>query len=173
MSKLLPPNATKLEKNLEKLGEKISSLRVPFTELNHIQQCPVPHLPWLAWAHRVEYWRADWSETEKRRAITNSKSFNAQRGTRSSIEILLNTVVQDYQLIPWYDFAPKQPPFTFVVKIPTKVLTVDELLQIINAVDATKSVRDLFSVSAKVKTDCQLQVMGGSLFGEKITLSTL
>lgn len=173
MSKLLPPNATKLEKTIEQMGEKISALRVPFTELHHIEKCPVIHLPWLAWAHRVEYWRADWTEIEKRKAITDSKIFNAERGTRSSIEILLNTVIQDYQLIPWFEFAPKQPPFTFVVKIPTKVLTVDELLQIINAVDATKSVRDLFSVSAKVKTDCQLHVMGGSLFGEKVNLSTL
>jgi len=54
MSSLLPPNATKLEKNAEKLGEKISSLAVPFIDLHRIDRCPAAHLPWLAWEHRVE-----------------------------------------------------------------------------------------------------------------------
>ncbi len=54
MSSLLPPNATKLEKNAEKLGEKISSLAVPFIDLHRIDSCPAAHLPWLAWQHRVE-----------------------------------------------------------------------------------------------------------------------
>ena len=38
MSSLLPPNATKLEKNAEKLGEKISSLAVPFIDLHRIDR---------------------------------------------------------------------------------------------------------------------------------------
>ena len=53
MSNLLPRNATKLEKNIEQLGEKISLIRVPFIDLHSIDHCPVPHLPWLAWEHRV------------------------------------------------------------------------------------------------------------------------
>lgn len=48
MSKLLPPNATKLEKNIEQLGEKITALPVPFVDLHRIHLCPVAHLPWLA-----------------------------------------------------------------------------------------------------------------------------
>lgn len=174
MSKLLPPNATKLEKNIEKQGEKISLLRVPFVELNHITQCPVAHLPWLAWAHRVEYWRADWTESEKRTAIIESKAFNEQRGTKASIQSLLATVIDEFQLKAWHQFNPPQQPFSFVVTISSAyIISVDQLQQILTAVEATKSARDTFSISAKVQIFAKFIVAGGSNYGQTVYMSTL
>lgn len=174
MSKLLPPNATKLEKNLEKLGEKITSLRVPFVELNRIDQCPVSHLPWLAWSHRVEYWRADWTGNEKRQAITDSKKFNEQRGTKASIQSLLATVIDEFQIKAWHQFNPPQQPFSFIVTISsTYIISVDQLQQILTAVEATKSARDTFSISAKVQIFAKFIVAGGSSYGQTIYMSTL
>lgn len=161
MSKLLPQNATKLEKNIEKLGEKISSLRVPFTELNRIDQCPVAHLPWLAWSHRVEYWQADWTEPEKRQAITDSKKFNEQRGTKASLHTLIATVVADFQLKAWHQLSPKAQPFTFIVIVAKTIfLTIDQLSQLHTAVDATKSQRDLYSIDANVITIGNFYIAG-------------
>lgn len=174
MSKLLPPNATKLEKNIEQLGEKITALPVPFVDLHRIHLCPVAHLPWLAWEHRVEYWQPNWAESQKRNAITESKAFNAQRGTRSSIESLLSTVVPQFQLIPWHALNPKQPPFTFIVNIPTSyLLTIDQLLQVLTAIEATKSARDAYSITAKVKTESHFNVVGASHTGATVYLSTI
>lgn len=174
MSKLLPPNATKLEKNLAQLGEKVTSLPVPFIDLHRIEHCPVAHLPWLAWQHRVEYWLPDWSEVKKRQAITDSKAFNQQRGTRSSISSLLTTVVDTFEIIAWHEFTPKQQPFTFVVNIPKSyMLTIEQLLQILTAVDATKSARDTYSVAAKIKTRADFEVVGCSVVGERYFFSTL
>jgi len=174
MSSLLPPNATKLEKNAEKLGEKISSLAVPFIDLHRIDRCPAAHLPWLAWEHRVEYWRPDWSEPEKRNAIRESESFNAQRGTRSSITSLLSTVVDNFQLKAWHEFQPPQQPFTFVVMISTQhLLSIEQLLQVQTAIDATKSARDNYSISAKVKTDCDFYITGSVTAGTRIHLESI
>ncbi|WP_151803180.1 phage tail protein I [Acinetobacter guillouiae] len=174
MSKLLPPNATKLEKNIEQLGEKITALPVPFVDLHRIHLCPVAHLPWLAWEHRVEYWQPNWAESQKRNAITESKAFNAQRGTRSSIESLLSTVVPQFQLTPWHALIPKQPPFTFIVNIPTSyLLTIDQLLQVLTAIEATKSARDEYSITAKVKIESHFNVVGASHTGATVYLSTI
>ena len=174
MSKLLPPNATKLEKNIEQLGEKITALPVPFIDLHRIHLCPVAHLPWLAWEHRVEYWQPNWDESQKRNAITESKAFNAQRGTQSSIKSLLSTVVPHFQLTAWHELTPKQLPFTFIVNIPTTyLLSIDQLLQILTAIEATKSARDAYSITAKVKTESHFNVVGASHTGATVYLSTL
>lgn len=174
MSKLLPPNATKLEKNIEQLGEKISNLPIPFVDLHRIDRCPVTHLPWLAWEHRVEYWKPEWGDQEKRNAIRESESFNAQRGTRSSITSLLSTVVDNFQLKAWHEFQPPHKPFTFVVMISTQyLLSIEQLLQVQTAIDATKSARDNYSVSAKVKTDCEFFITGSVTSGTRIHLESL
>ena len=174
MYKLLPPNSTKLEKNIEQLGEKISVLPVPFIDLHRIHLCPVSHLPWLAWEQRVEYWQPDWNAQDKRTAIRESESFNARRGTRSSIESLLSTVVTNFQLKAWHEFYPPQKPFTFVVIISTQyMISVEQLLQIHTAIDATKSARDNYSISAKVKTDCDFHVTGSVTSGTQIYLESI
>lgn len=174
MFNLLPRNATKLEKNIEQLGEKISLLPVPFVDLHRIKHCPVIHLPWLAWQHRVEYWQPEWNEQEKRNAIRQSQSFNAGRGTRSSISSLLGTVVDNFQLKAWYEFQPPHPPFTFVVMISTQyLLSIEQLLQVQTAIDATKSARDHYSISAKVKTDSDIYLTGSVLSGTRIHLESL
>lgn len=173
MSSLLPPNATKLERNIEQLGERTTRLLVPFIELHRVEQCPVPFLAWLAWDHRVEYWRSDWSEAEKRQAIEESTAFNAQRGTRSSIESLLSKFAENFQLKAWHEFNPPQAPFTFVVIIKDVSISIDQLLQIQTAVEATKSARDNFSISAKVVSSGNIQIVGACHSGETVKLSTL
>lgn len=170
---LLPPNSTALEKAVEQLGLKISALSVPFVQLHRIDSCPEKFLPWLAWEHRVEYWQPNWNEADKRAAISAAKDFNAQRGTRSSLQSLLNTVVTQYQLKAWHQFNPKGAPYTFVVQVDKQViLTIDQLAQIYTAVDATKSQRDIYSVEARVKAQSRFIIAGAAYFGETVTLST-
>lgn len=173
MSSLLPPNATKLEKNIEQIGQRTTQLPIPFVELHRVELCPVQFLAWLAWDHRVEYWRSDWNEAEKRQAISESKAFNAQRGTRSSIENLISKSANNYQLKAWHEFNPPQPPFTFVVIINELSVSIEQLLQIQTAVEATKSARDNFSISAKVVSSGQFQMTGACHSGETVHLSSL
>lgn len=173
MYSLLPPNATKLERNLEQLGDRLSNLPVPFIELHRVELCPEKHLAWLAWDHRVEYWRSDWSAVEKRQAILESKEFNAQRGTRSSIESLLSKFVNNFELKAWHEFNPPQPPFTFVVIINEMIISIEQLLQIQTAVEATKSARDNFSIAAKVVSSGQINTTGACHTGETVNLSTI
>lgn len=170
---LIPPNATSLEKAVEQLGHQISNLTVPFVSLHRIDQCPDKFLPWLAWQHRVEYWNPQWPDFDKRSAITAAKAFNAQRGTRASLQSLLNTVITEYQLKAWHQFEPKGEPYTFVVQVLDQViLSIEQLAQIHTAVDATKSMRDQYSIDATVKTDAGFYIAAAAYFGETVTLST-
>lgn len=173
MSNLLPPNATKLEINVEQLGIKITQLEVPFVKIHRIAQCPNNVLAWLAWEYRVEYWNPDWTEVEKRQAIVESVNFNKRRGTRYSIEGLLLSVISDFKVITWHEQTTKRQPFTFIVDIPKNhPVTIDQLLQIYICVDATKSTRDLYSIAAQIHTDNQFYVGGAAVFGMTAYLSS-
>lgn len=168
---LLPPNSTKLEKELEKVGQVISDIPVPFVELSRIDDCPDPYLPWLAWENRVEYWNPSWSIEQKRNAIHSAKNFNAGRGSKASLKALIDTVTTQYQLVAWHETTPKGTPYSFVVQVQNE-LTLDELSQLHTAIDSTKSQRDLYSVQAKVKTIGQITVVGVCHYGETVYMST-
>lgn len=169
---LLPPNSTKLEKELEKVGQVISDIPVPFVELSRIDDCPEPYLPWLAWENRVEYWNPSWSIEQKRNAIHSAKNFNAGRGTKASLKALIDTVTTDYQIKAWHETTPKGQPYSFVVKVsPLRLLTIDELAMLHTAIDATKSQRDLYAIEAKVKTETLMYIGGFSTQAERIYLA--
>ena len=83
-------------------------------------------------------------------------------------------MVPNFQLTAWHELTPKQLPFTFIVNIPTTyLLSIDQLLQILTAIEATKSARDAYSITAKVKTESHFNVVGASHTGAKVYLSTL
>ena len=173
MFSLLPPNSTRLEKNLDQLGQRITAIPVLFVALHRYDQCPVMHLPWLAWQQRVAFWRPEWSENQKRSAIAEATAFNAQRGTKPVLLEMLGHVLDSYQLVAWHEQTPKNTPFTFIVKVPAQVeLTLDQLTEIHNAVDLVKSQRDHYAIEATVKIDTGIYSAGMVVFGESIFLST-
>lgn len=173
MSSLLPPNSTRLEKSLEYSSARVEQLPVPFVQLNRIDDCPVSHLPWLAWENRVEYWNPDWNAQQKRKAIHAAKDFNAQRGTKASLKALIDTVISDYEIVAWHQQTPKGQPYTFTVVVsPDITLTIDQLAQLHTSVDSTKSQRDLYGIHAKVKSTGGFTTTGAIFFGEYVFLKS-
>lgn len=180
MSNLLPPNASRLERNVAQLSVAVTDLPVAIVDLQRVAACPVPFLPWLAWARRVEYWDADWSEAKKRQVISQARLFNQRRGTRSSIATLLNQMLPSisYQLIAWHQLSPKGVPFSFVVEVdPAQQISIEQAQRIHTAVDATKSARDQYSITARIGLggdDSQSRVFtaGATRESHRVSIST-
>lgn len=173
MYSLLPANATRLEKNVDQLGQRITDIPVLFVSLHRYDECPAMHLPWLAWQQRVAFWRPEWSEAKKRSVIAAAPVFNAQRGTKLALQDMLDNLLGNYQLVAWHDQTPKNMPFTFIVKVPDQVvLTLEQLSQMHNVIDMTKSQRDHYAIEATVSIDTGIYAAGMVVFGESIFLST-
>lgn len=169
---ILPPNSTKLERDLEYIGIKVEQMLVPFVALSRIDECPEAYLPWLAWSHRVEYWQPDWSIEQKRQAIHDARVFNEQRGTKASLGTLISTVTPRYKLTMWHEMKPKGQPYTFIVAVDkSQMLTVDELATLHTAIDATKSQRDVYSIDARVKSQSTVYIGGQCSVGEQIFIA--
>lgn len=93
MSKsLLPPNSTTLERALEGAIAKGVPLDAPVHVLWDPHNCPVQHLPWLAWAVGVEEWEESWPEEIKRNVIASTPQIRRHRGTVWAVREALRSV---------------------------------------------------------------------------------
>ena len=87
MSKLLPPNSTKFERNVTDVTSKNTDLPVDIKTLSSIDQAPDQFLSFLAWQYSVDSWDPDWQPSLQRQLI--KKSFR-QLNQSLSIDCNLN-----------------------------------------------------------------------------------
>lgn len=86
MSKLLPPNASPLERTIAATGTRVETLPVNLRDLWSPSRCPVDLLPWLAWSLAVDEWKDYWDEAAKRAAIADAIQIHRHRGTVWSLK---------------------------------------------------------------------------------------
>jgi len=85
MTSLLPPNTTRLERNLEQAMKPGEPPRIIPTLWNS-QTCPASMLPWLAWSCSAEDWDHQWPVEQKRAAIESSFDEHRHKGTPWAIK---------------------------------------------------------------------------------------
>lgn len=85
MTSLLPPNATKLERNIEQAMTPYAPPRIIPTLWN-ASTCPVNMLPMLAWAASIEDWDPQWSVEQQRTAIAAAADIHRHKGTPDAIK---------------------------------------------------------------------------------------
>lgn len=86
----LPANATPFETSLSETLARIDDVPVPIDKLWNPWECPVSHLPFLAWALSVDFWKEDWPEHRKRQICADSFEAHKQKGTLAGIRKYLN-----------------------------------------------------------------------------------
>ena len=115
---LLPPNATKLERALEAGASRIGDVTAPIDTLVNPATIAANALPWLAYGLSVDFWDTAWSETMKRRAVTESIAQHKIKGTRASVEHVLSRVDALAVVIEAYEDPARLAPHTFEVNLP-------------------------------------------------------
>jgi len=79
--RLLPPNASELERALEQVTARLGEVSVPLRSLWNPQTCPAEILPWLAWSLSVDEWDSSWPEATKREVIARAAELHRRKGT--------------------------------------------------------------------------------------------
>lgn len=96
---LLPPNATALERALAKACSMPRSPEEIRKLWNH-RTCPLPLLPWLAWAWSVDEWDPAWSESQQRSIVGASIQLHRKKGTAWAVrEALLRSGLESVRVI--------------------------------------------------------------------------
>lgn len=171
MTSLLPPNATSAERSLEaamRAGADLSAVG----ELWNPATCPVDVLPFLAWGLAISHWDADWSEAEKRAAISQAIPFHQRKGTRAAVEDVLGRFHPLLSIVEWHEANPRRAPYTFEVRAPAgpggidaAFLTTETAEAIIRDVAAAKNARSHFDFVFALESQAALWMAGGFMPG--------
>lgn len=156
-ARLLPPNATALERALVQAAARAADIPVPIPALWNVDTCPAALLPWLAWALAVEVWRSDWPEAVKRQRIRASVNVHRRKGTAASVREVVASFGANLALREWWQQTPPGAPHTFDVTLSIAPnLPQDATFQgdVITAIEQTKPARShfVFSVAQQLST---------------------
>ncbi|WP_073955796.1 phage tail protein I [Thalassospira sp. TSL5-1] len=140
---LLPPNATDLERALEKTTSNIDDIDVLIDTLWDPWTCPAAFLPWLAWSFSVDTWDPAWPEMVKRQVIDESYEVHRRKGTRGAVKRALKALNLDpVNIIEWFEKNEPGLPYTFEIEFGSGGgLSADDQDKIYQTVMATKNVR--------------------------------
>lgn len=170
---LLPPNATSLERALEKATLRLDSLPVPLHDLWNPSTCPASLLPWLAWANSVDQWDAGWTEQERRDVIKASLYVHKRKGTIGALDRALRPLGNLIEVREWFEEQPKAAPYTFrvVIGTATKPVTAELYDQMERLIDSAKNLRShLAGITIKADVRGRAYVASATTSGVETTV---
>ncbi|EAW1261766.1 phage tail protein I [Salmonella enterica] len=116
MSKsLLPTGSTPLEKAAAEAAGQISKLNVPLRLLWDPWRCPLPLLPYLAWAFSVDQWDDNWPEQTRRQIVATSFDIHRKKGTIGAIRRVVTPLGYLRNIQEWWEFSGE--PGTFSIDV--------------------------------------------------------
>lgn len=112
-ARLLPGNATELERLAAEALAQFERVPVPLRTLWNPDTCPVELLPYLAWAFSVDRWSQVWPESAKRAAIRAAYFIHAHKGTIGALRRVVEPLGYLIEVYEWFEEVPAGTPGTF------------------------------------------------------------
>lgn len=110
---LLPRNSTSLEVQAALALAQIQRVPIPLRQLCNPNTCPVPLLPYLAWAFSVDRWDSRWPESAKRAAIRSAYFVHSRKGTIGAVRRVVEPLGYTLNITEWWEFETAGLPGTF------------------------------------------------------------
>lgn len=117
MPNLLATGSTAFERAAAEACADAMELGVPLRQLWNPDLCPLPFLPYLAWAYSVDYWDEAWSEATKRAAVRASWFVHKHKGTIGALRRVVEPLGYLIEVEEWWETEPPGTPGTFAVRI--------------------------------------------------------
>ncbi len=114
---LLPSNSTPLERQAAQALAQIQRVPIPLRTLYNPDLCPLPLLPYLAWAFSVDRWDSKWPEAAKRAAIRSAYYIHSRKGTIGALRRVVEPLGYLIEVVEWWQTVPPGPRATFVRKV--------------------------------------------------------
>jgi phage tail P2-like protein len=115
MNSLLPANASRLELDVERLIEGSTALPLAIATLWDPYLCPLPLLPWLAWANSVDTWNDAWPEAIKRQVVADAFEVHKYKGTPYAVQRALDSIGVKTNIQEWWETRGSGVPGTMKV----------------------------------------------------------
>lgn len=170
---LLPPNATKLERNLARAGALIERVPVPLRDLVNPAACPVSALPFLAASFSVDHWEPTWPVATKRAVIGSAFAVHKQKGTVAALRHALRPISAAIRVREWWETTPPGPRGTFHLDLDVldSGATAGMYQEIERLVDEAKPVsRQMQSLAINMGVRGAAQVGAAVQLGDELTI---
>lgn len=169
--RLLPGNATALERQAAEALAQIERVPVPIRDLMNPDHCPVALLPFLAWVFSVDRWDSRWPEAAKRGAIRSSYYIHSRKGTIGALRRVVEPLGYLIEVVEWFQTEPQGVPGTFAIKVGVSdegisEETYQELTWLID--DARPVSRHLTGLAISLETTGAFYVAGAVYEGDEL-----
>jgi len=124
--RLLPVGSSQLEVAAAEACARLQQLPVPLRTLWNPQTCPLPLLPYLAWAWSVDRWDQEWTEETRRAVVAASQFIHRRKGTISAIRRVVEPLGYVINVHEWWQTS--EPPGTFRLDIGVLESGIDEAM---------------------------------------------
>lgn len=115
---ILPPNATALERAIDRLGAlRLAAIDTPLRALWSAQDCPEHLLPWLAWGLSLDQWDTSWPLYIRRARVASAIAIQRRKGTAQSVRDLIASFGGNVTLREWFEMNPPGAPYTFSLSV--------------------------------------------------------
>lgn len=135
---LLPPTATKLEKNLSQA--MTCEPPIPLRSLWDPQTCPNELLPYLAWQYSVDRWDEKWSEQIKRKVIAEAFEIHKLKGTKEAIRRAVEPFGFLIKISEWWQNNQTPGSFTLEIGVSDTGITEEYYNELSRIIDDVKPV---------------------------------
>lgn len=168
MTRILPPNATDLERAVEMLvGARVGAIDAPLRTLWSPADCPEELLPWLAWALSIDSWDASWPVHIRRARIAAAIAVQRRKGTTQSIRDVVASFGGNVVMREWFEADPPGDPHTFSLSVAVagaggEAPSATFIDQVIDEVARTKPVRSHFDFTVASEAAGAIGVVGGA-----------
>ncbi|ENA1773694.1 phage tail protein I [Yersinia ruckeri] len=170
-NRLLPAGSSPLEIAAAAACAVIADVPVPLRQLWDPDTCPLPLLPYLAWAWSVDRWDESWPEATKRSVVRASFYVHKHKGTISAIRRVVEPLGYLIKVLEWWKTGDAPGTFRLDVGVLETGITEDmyrELERLID--DAKPASRHLIGLSINLDSSGQFYVGAGCYSGDELTV---
>ncbi|WP_072094140.1 phage tail protein I [Trabulsiella odontotermitis] len=149
----------------------MTGIPVDLRKLWNADECPVPLLPYLAWALSVDRWDKNWSEQTKRQVIKAAWKVHRLKGTIAALRHVVEPFGYLLQVIEWWQTDETPGTFRLVIGVQDQGITEDtyhELERLID--DAKPRSRHLTGLSLSLQTQGNINTAACCYTGETLTV---
>ncbi|MDU9408229.1 phage tail protein I [Pseudomonas sp. zfem001] len=172
-ARLLPGNASELERNAAQALAQIERVPVPLRDLWNPDTCPVELLPYLAWAFSVDRWSPAWPESAKRAAIRAAYFIHSRKGTIGALRRVVEPLGYLIEVREWWEEVPLGVPGTFRLLIGVLDTGIDEAMyqELSFLIDDAKPLsRHLIGLAIGLEVRGRTYIGAAAVDGETLTV---
>lgn len=169
--RLLPTGSSSLEVAAAEALATLSTMNVPLRQLWNPWKCPLPLLPYLAWAWSVDRWDSNWSESTKRNVVAASLYIHRHKGTTGAIRRVVEPLGYLIRISEWWRTGDAPGTFRLDVGVQDTGITEEMFIELERLIaDAKPLSRHLIGLSVNLDTSGMLPVSVACYDGDELTV---